>query len=220
MKTEQVTYDKFSQISNKMLENGEKLTIRSIHGRLGGSFGKISEFLKRFEQERTYLNFAKQGDISDQLRQSMLSEVGKAVSEAKALLESQLNQMASHLEEANEQLTEQEKSIEILQEENSALKDKMMLAQQAAGDFESANKDLKHKLDDAQKEKMLAVTDAAKSKLQLERSDQDNHEMKEQIKSLQSRIDLLTQEKYEAEKLAAVAEAKFEQLTQQDKSRK
>jgi small-conductance mechanosensitive channel len=60
--------------------------------------------------------------------------------------------------------------------------------------------DLKQKLDDAQKEKMLAVTDAAKSKLQLEGADLDNQEMKEQIKTLQARIEGLTEEKYEAEK--------------------
>lgn len=74
MKTEQITYDKFSQMVQKMVENGEKLTVRSVHGRLGGNFGKISEFLKRWEEERAYLSLVKQGDISDSLRLSV-SEV-------------------------------------------------------------------------------------------------------------------------------------------------
>src|SRR3990172_8724735 len=94
MKTEQVTYEKFSAVVKRMVENGEKLTVRSVHSRLGGSFGKLSEFLKRWEQERAYLSLIKQGDISDTLRQAMLSEVGRAVGEAKAALENQLQQVS------------------------------------------------------------------------------------------------------------------------------
>ncbi len=40
----------------------------------------------------------------------------------------------------------------------------------------------------------------------------DNKEMKQQVKELQTRVDSLTSEKFDAEKRAAVAEAKFEQL--------
>lgn len=219
MKTEQVTYDKFYQIANKMLENDEKLTVRNVHGRLGGSFGKVSEFLKRFEQERAYLSFAKQGDVSDPLRQAILGEIGKAVSEAKTVLEAQMTQLSSHLEEANEQLNEQEKNLTFLSEENSTLKEKSSLSQKTIDDLGRTNKELEQKLDEAQKEKMLAVTDAAKSKLQLERADKDNQDLKEQSKQMQIKLDSLTQEKYEAEKRAAVAEAKFEQLTQKDKAK-
>ncbi len=42
----------------------------------------------------------------------------------------------------------------------------------------------------------------------------DNRDMKQQIKELQTRVDSLTSEKYEAEKQAAVAKAKFDQLTE------
>ena len=52
--------------------------------------------------------------------------------------------------------------------------------------------------------------------LGLERADDDLRDMKVQIKDLQKRVDLLTQEKYEAEKNAAVAEAKFDQLIKTD----
>lgn len=214
MKTEQITYDKFCQMVQKMVENSEKLTVRSVHSRLGGSFGKISEFLKRWEQERAYLNLVKQGDISDTLRQAMLSEVGRAVSEAKTALETQLQQVSDHLEEANEKLTEQEKMIEESSETVRDLKEKLVLAQQISKEHENAHRDLGDKLESAIKEKTLAITDAAKSKLQLERADLDNRDMKQQIKELQTRVDSLTSEKYEAEKQAAVAKAKFDQLTE------
>lgn len=213
MKTEQVTYDKFSQTVQKMIENGEKLTVRSVLSRTGGSFGKISDFLKRFEQERAYLNLSKQSDISDTLRQSILSEVGRAVGETRAALETQLQQLTTHLEEANERLNEQEKTIE----ENSEIirdsKEKLTLAQQISKDHEFLSRELSDKLELAIKEKTLAITDAAKSKLQLERSDKDNAEMKQQIRELQSKVEALTSDKYEAEKRSAVAEAKFDQLT-------
>jgi chromosome segregation ATPase len=212
MKTEQLTYDKFSAMAQKMVENDEKLTVRSVHNRLGGSFGKISEFLKRWEQERSYLSLVKQGDISDNLRQAMLSEVGRAVSEAKAALEAQLQQIAAHLEEANEKLTEQEKEIEDGTEMLRDLKEKQALAHQINKDCEITNHKLTEKLKSATEEKILAITDAAKSKLQLDRTEQDNKENKQRIQELQLRVDSLTTEKFEAEKRAAVAEAKFEQL--------
>ena len=212
MKPELVTYDKFSAMVQKMVENGEKLSVRSVHNRLGGSFGKISEFLKRWEQERAYLSLVKQGDISENLRQAMLSEVGRAVGEAKAVLETQLQQITEHLGEANERLTEQEKEIEESSEMVRDLKEKLVLANQMNKEHESANRDLSEKLKSAIEEKILAITDAAKSKLQLDRTDIDNKEMKEQIKELLTRVDSLTSEKFAAEKSAAVAEAKFDQL--------
>ena len=212
MKTEQVTYDKFSSMVQKMVENGEKLTVRSVHNRLGGSFGKLSEFLKRWEQERAYLSLVKQSDISENLRQAMLSEVGRAVGDAKAVLEAQLQQMTAHLDEANEKLTEQEKTIEDSSETLRDLKEKLALSHQINKDNETALRELDEKLKSAVEEKILAITDAAKSKLQLDRTDLDNKEMKQQIKELQSRVDSFTSEKFDAEKRAAVAEAKFDQL--------
>ena len=44
--------------------------------------------------------------------------------------------------------------------------------------------------------------------------------MKLHIKELQKKVDSLTSEKYEAEKQAAVAEAKFEQLVKTDLTKK
>lgn len=46
------------------------------------------------------------------------------------------------------------------------------------------------------------------------------HSFLNEVALLQSRIDLLTKEKYEAEKSAAVAEARYEQLNRQDESKK
>lgn len=136
MKTEQVIYDKFSQTVQKMIENGEKLTVRSVLSRTGGSFGKISDFLKRFEQERAYLNLSKQSDISDTLRQSILSEVGRAVGEARSVLEIQIQQLTTHLEEANERLSEQEKIIEENSEIIRESKEKLILTEQISKDHE------------------------------------------------------------------------------------
>lgn len=220
MKIEQVTYDKFLQIVECMRESGEKLTVRNVHAQTGGSFSKISEFLKRFEQERGYLSLAKQSDISDALRQALLAEIGRSVLEATTGFEKQIAEFSTHLDEANAQLSEQEKAIALLNDEAVALKEKLMLAQQSMSDLESANQTCLHKLDAAQKEMVLAVTDAAKSKLQLERADKDLLELKENNKTLQEQLKELTKEKFEAEKRAAVIEAKFEQLlkTEQNKN--
>lgn len=217
MKTEQVTYDKFLQTVEQMRKNNEKLTVRNVLAQTGGSFGKISEFLKRFEQEQAHLSLVSQTDISDHLRQTILSEIGRFVAEAKSALEQQVVQLNAHLNEANAQLTKQEQEISLLKEEADTLKDKLMLAAQSISDLEASTQDCKHQLANAQKGKELAVTDATKSKLQLERADKDLLELKELNKRLQAQLNEITKEKYEAEKRAAVVEAKFEQLLSQSK---
>lgn len=211
MKTEQVTYDIFLQSVEQMRKNGEKLTVRNVLSQTGGSFGKISVFLKRFEQEQAHLSLMSHTDISDTLRQAVLSEIGRFVAEAKSALDKQVLQLTAHLDEANAQLTEQEQAMSSLKEEATALKDKLMLAEQSISDLESFNKDCKQQLEDAQNEKGLSITDAAKSKLQLERADKDLLELKEHNKTLQAQLNETTKEKYDAEKKAAVAEAKLEQ---------
>jgi len=219
MKTEQVTYDKFLQIVEQMRKNSEKLTVRNVLAQTGGSFGKVSEFLKRFEQEQAHLSLVSQTDISDALRQAILSEIGRFVAEAKSALEKQVVQLTAHLDEANAQLTEQEKTVCSLKEEATALKDKLMLAEQSISDLESVTQVCKQQLEDTRNEQGLAVTDAAKSKLQLERADKDLLELKEHNKALQAQLNEITKEKYEAEKRAAVVEAKFEQFLKSEQNK-
>ena len=213
MKSEQITYDKFCQVVAKMLENEEKLTVRAVHGRLGGSFSKISTYLKQFEQERAYMSSSRQSDVSDSLRQAVLAEIGKAVDETKMALEKQLRQVTEQLDEANEQLSVQEAAIVELQNELANTKEKLALSKKSVDDLQSEQKNMVAQLETAQKEKVLAITDAAKSNLQLERSDKDNAEFKTRIKELQEKVETLSAEKYDAEKRAAVAEAKFQQVT-------
>ncbi len=212
MKPEQITYEKFCQIATKMLENEEKLTVRAVHGRLGGSFSKISTYLKQFEQERVYMSASRRNDVSDSLRQAMLAEIGMAVEETKTMLEKQLRQVTGQLDEANEQLSALEVVIVELQNEAADTKEKLAISKKNIDDLHSEQKNTLAQLETAQKEKVLAITEAAKFNLQLERSDKDNAEFKVVIKELQGKLDKLNGEKFEAEKRAAVAEAKFQQV--------
>ena len=102
-----------------------------------------------------------------------------------------------------------------LKEENRLLQEQMVLKHQDIKNKEVEKGILTQQLTLLQNEKLLAVTEAEKSKLQLARADQDNSDMKEQIKELQNKIELLTQGKFEAEKKAAVAEAQCEQYRKQ-----
>lgn len=213
MKTETVTYEKFLIVVQKMAESGEKLSVRSVLSRLGGSFGKVSDFLKRYNQDRANANQAQQSNISDSLRQAILSEVGRAVGEAKLALESQLQQAIEHLQEANEKLAEQEKTIEAQSQVIEGLKEETVQSQQIVKGFEAATRELKKALESAEREKSAALNDGVKSKQLFERADADIREFKQNLKELQKIIDSITSDKYEAEKRAAVAEAKFEQLS-------
>ena len=139
-------------------------------------------------------------------------QVGKAVGETKAVLESQMKQLMAQLDENNEQIKSQERITIVLKEENQMLQEQKILAQQEIKNKDIEKDSLIQQLALSQTEKMHAVTEAEKSKLQLARADQDILDMKKLIKELNSKIELLTQEKFEAQKKAAVAEAQCEQF--------
>lgn len=123
----------------------------------------------------------------------------------------------AQLDENNEQIKGQEQTITRLNEEHQTLQERMIMAQQDIKNRETEKDNLTQQLALSQNEKMLAITESEKSKLQLVRADQDVMGMKEQIKELSSKIESLTQAKYEAEKKTAVSEAKCEQFGKQKK---
>ena len=112
MRQELITYDIFCQAIQKMQEQGEKMSVRTILSHTGGSFAKIAGFLKRWRMEQAYAQSQTGREISQHLTQAILAEIGKAEEQAKAALETQLTQANEQLEETHEILSKQEKLIE------------------------------------------------------------------------------------------------------------
>lgn len=107
-----VTYDIFCQAVQAMQDQGEKISVRTILSHTGGSFSKIAEFLKRWRGEQAHVESQIDRELSPNLRQAILAEIGKAVTETKNTHEKQLSQTNEQLEEANEVLVKQENLLE------------------------------------------------------------------------------------------------------------
>src|ERR1700688_3468484 len=112
MRQELITYDTFCQAVQNMQGQGEKISVRTILSHTGGSFVKIADFLKRWRAEQAHAQAQVDRELSPNLRQAILAEIGKAVTETKISYETQLNQTNDQLEEAHEALAKQENMLE------------------------------------------------------------------------------------------------------------
>lgn len=130
MRQEIVTYDIFCQAIQKMQLQGEKISVRAVHSHIGGSFAKVAGFLRLWQQEQTHAKSLISSELSTNLRQAILAEIGKAVTEAKALLEKQLAQANSQLDETCEAIAKQEKALADYDEQVTKLNQELAVANQ------------------------------------------------------------------------------------------
>jgi Plasmid replication region DNA-binding N-term len=117
MRQEIITYDLFCETAQKMVQHNERITVRTLHSHIGGSFAKLGDFLKRWRNEQAYAQSQADKEISSNLKQAILAEMGKAVAEVKSRLEVQLAQSGEQLDEANEVIAKQENDLEGYQQQ-------------------------------------------------------------------------------------------------------
>jgi chromosome segregation ATPase len=125
-----VTYDTFCQTIQNMQSQGEKVSVRTILSHTGGSFSKIAEFLKRWRAEQAHAQSHVDRELSPNLRQAILVEIGKAVADTKTSYETQLNQVNEQFEEVHEALTKQEKNNEDFEQQIDQLNQRLAIANQ------------------------------------------------------------------------------------------
>ena len=112
MRRDTITYDVFCETIQKMLADGEKISVRTVISHIGGAFGTVAAYLKRWRQEQAYAQSMVDRDISANLRKAILAEVGAAVAETKSQHQAQLTQVNEQLDETLEALTRQEAAFE------------------------------------------------------------------------------------------------------------
>ena len=130
MRQELVTYDIFCKTVQEMQTQGEKVSVRTILSHTGGSFAKLASFLKRWRSEQAHAQAQVDRELSPNLRQALLTEIGKAVAATKAVFETQLSQANEQLEEVHEALIKQEKSLGEYEQQISQLNQQLAVAQQ------------------------------------------------------------------------------------------
>jgi chromosome segregation ATPase len=117
MRQETITYDVFYQAIQKMQAENEKISVRTVLSHIGGSFPKVAGFLKRWRQEQAHAQAAINHELSPNVRQVIIAEIGKAVAETKAFFEKQLAEASEQIDETNEALSKQERRIEDYEQE-------------------------------------------------------------------------------------------------------
>jgi chromosome segregation ATPase len=210
MRQEMITYDLFCQTAQKMQSHGEKISVRTVLSHTGGSFSKIAGFLKQWRQTQVHAQSVVDRELSTHLKQAILAEVGKAVTETKILLETQLSQTSDQLDEAHEALAKQEKELEEAAQEikqlNQALFVKERLEAQHAEKIQALGDKLEkfvHAVHEADKRAAIANESLAKQEKILQ--------------ALEEKLAQSIQAQHEADKRAAIAEARCTDVEKQRK---
>ena len=86
-------------------------------------------------------------ELSSNLRQAILAEVGKAVTETKALLEEQIVQTSDQLDEAHEALAEQEKALSDSEQELKKLTQQIAVSDKVQAQLAEKVQHLEKKLE-------------------------------------------------------------------------
>jgi len=220
-----VTYQQYLKAVGDLKSQGLPPSVRSVQKIIGGSNSTILEYQRKMQADVAMASTVEDG-ISDTLKQSLLAEFGRVVQSTRERLESQLAQERQQLKEANELLTEAEgRQTELeaqRQEENQQNTDKILILEKQLSATQERVTELQNQVDKLEqhlKESITAQefarTEAAKSKLQLERADKDTEKAENRSKTLEARVSELQKQAHQAEIKSAVAEARVGELEKQ-----
>ena len=143
-----MTYEIFCEAVEKMQAQSEKISVRTVLSHTGGSFSTVASYLKRWREEKAHAQEALYVDISTNLRQAILSEVGKVVLENRAILEARLKEKTEELEETQEALQKQEKETQGYQEEVIVLRQRTAVLEELKAHQSHELKSLEKKLEE------------------------------------------------------------------------
>jgi chromosome segregation ATPase len=135
MKHETVTYEVVRTEINKLHFEGEKISVRNVLNKTGGSFAKISDYIKRWKDERRIL---RDDTISENLTLAIKKEINDALKSEIAAKNQALDSVTSLLEESKSIITEYEAKICDYDE----IQQKLLLAQEDVNKLETKAKKL------------------------------------------------------------------------------
>jgi hypothetical protein len=208
MRPEMITYEVFCQTAQKMQARGEKISVRAVLSHTRGSFSKIAAFLKQWRQEQEQAQSATDCELSLNLKQAMLAEIGKAVTETKTLFVTRLAQVNDQLDEAQEVLTKQEKALEEAEQEIKQLHQALFVKEQLQ--IQQAEKI--QALEDKLEKSVHAAHEADKRAAVAEDSLLKQEKI---LEVLEKRLALSIQARHEADKRAAIAEVRCADMEKQ-----
>jgi chromosome segregation ATPase len=123
MRNETVTYELVRAEINKLHFAGEKISVRNVLNKTGGSFAKISEYIKRWKGERLLL---RDDSISDNLTIAIKKEIDSAIRGEVAAKNQEIDTLNALLDESKSIITEFETKLSDYNE----IKQNLLLAQE------------------------------------------------------------------------------------------
>jgi len=104
----QATYEAFKTAANQLENEGERISVRSVRAKIGGSNSKLMECLRQWKSEKQLVDEIDEF-ISEPFRQALLAERGRAVKQTRERLEKQLTDEKNSTQETLILLVETEK---------------------------------------------------------------------------------------------------------------
>lgn len=218
MKTATLTYEIVCAQINALVQNGEKITARNVMARTGGSATRVLEFMKRWREESNIGKLNPDLVISDELQRALLIDKSAAVAKTATAYKTQLADLESLLQEANEILKSQEFQLAASVKEIEDLKQSNVLLINNENSYKEKLKLQTEKIESDQMLYSEISSNLAKSGAFLENTSAINVELKDQLAKQQAELLQITKAKYQAETDVAVWQAKHQQLSEQMQS--
>lgn len=162
MKTEAITYNQVVKQIQEMADNGEKITVRNVRMRTGGTNAKIAEFVRQWNEEQ--MIDIHDDNFSESLKIAIINDRNSAVDKAVTSYQSQLAESNNLFKETQGLLAEKEDIITKLtmeletiktsaNVENTKLSLKIDGLEKLQSELKGQAEDLQNKLEKATNEK-------------------------------------------------------------------
>ena len=161
-----VSYEQVKQSVDKLLSEGQKVSVRAIQSITGGSMTTVLELLRQWQQRQQTVVFpGGTEEISEKLRSAIGSEISENVSRCRAAMEAQVKAAEQRAQETEELLRDAETregelrvTIEADKKEITSLATQLRMTESKVGELESKVEELRKDLLEAEKRAAVAET--------------------------------------------------------------
>jgi chromosome segregation ATPase len=200
MKVEKISIDDIIEHVRKMVVENQKITVRGVMARSGGSPAKITEAIKAYYEEQKQ----QVDDVSDELMNAMLKEKVVAAEKVRIEVRDRMLQQDGIINELREIISQNEIKLQQAAETEARL----------IG-VEAKLKVLESELSISKEQKDRALTEIATVKQQLQHAHDKAHGFEVERQDLNNKLQLVVQDKQQIEQDRINLRARLEQAQEQ-----
>jgi chromosome segregation ATPase len=222
-----VSFEEVAAVCNKYQSENRKISIRTVHAELKGSpsFKTVSELIDRWREQQREIS-AHHSVISENLRNSIMAEIGRNITATRSELEEKVKESNDKVVELLALLAELETHTENLSKKlqssaeetvaiRTALEKELVAAEERIKAAEKRSEECLQERDISIRTLEICRTEAAKAQFQLERADAACTEANSRMHDLELINAKLREAQAEAEQRAAVAETRADERRSQ-----